>query len=270
MQLTIIQQIILGVIQGITEWLPVSSSGFVTLVMSNFFKITDIGLLLQSALLLHLGTFFAALIYFRKDVAQFFTTLFKYKYQDKPSKKIFKFLFISTLISGIIGLLILKVLMSFGDYLEITGKAIIFFVGVLLLFTGIIQIKINSKGLKKEVHLRNKDGVLLGFAQGLASLPGISRSGITISALLLEKFDDTTALRLSFLMSLPIVLFGNIFLNLSDFGKVSGSSLVYGLLASFIFGILTIHLLMKISKRINFGWFVLIFAFLMLGSLFLI
>lgn len=262
----ILIQILLGAIQGITEWLPISSSGVVTLINSNFLGISDIGQLLHIALFLHLGTFFAALIYFRKEVLHLFKTLSQYKYQDDASKKTLKFLITATIISGIIGLSILKLLTSFEGYLEITGKTITFAIAILLLITGIIQIKIKNRGLKKERELENKDGIILGLAQGVSSLPGISRSGITISTLLLKNFDDTTALRLSFLMSLPIVLVGNIFLNLNDFAQITSVS-IYGLLASFIFGLLTISGLMKISRKINFGWFALIFALVMLGSL---
>ena len=136
-----------------------------------------------------------------------------------------------------------------------------------MLFTGIIQIKIKTKGLKKEDEIETKDSLFLGLAQGLATLPGVSRSGITVSTLLLKKFDDTSALRLSFLMSLPIVLLGNIFLNLPDFFEIFSVNSLYGLAASFVFGLLTIHGLMRLSKRINFGWFIFIFAILMLGSL---
>ena len=207
------------------------------------------------------------MIYFRKDVIHLIKTLFTYKYQDEPSKKTLKFLIIATLISGVLGLIFVLTLYSFESQLGLTGKTITAFVGVLLLFTGIIQIKIKEKGLRKEREIKNSDSVLLGFVQGLSSLPGISRSGITISALLLRKFDDTTALRLSFLMSLPIVLLGNIFLNLPDFMKIASSTSLYGLLASFVFGILTIHGLMRVSRKINFGWFVLIFALVMLVSL---
>ncbi len=267
MQLTIIQQIILGIIQGVTEWIPISSSAMTTLVMSNFYNITDISFLIHSTLLLHLGTFFAALIYFRKDVWNLTKSLFNYKNSEKEIQNILKFLIISTIISGIIGLIILKFLMNFNDVLDITSKSIVFFVGILLLFTGIIQIKIKNRGLRKENEITNNDSVFLGIAQGAALLPGVSRSGITISSLLLKKFDDTTALRLSFLMSLPIVLLGNIFLNLPDLFEIANTTSIYGLLTSFVFGLATISGLMKLSKKINFGWFVLIFALLMLGSL---
>lgn len=105
----------------------------------------------------------------------------------------------------------------------------------------------------------------MGFVQGLASLPGLSRSGITVSTLLLRKFDDTSALRLSFLMSLPVILMANIFLNLSYFSITSAT--IYGLLSSFIFGYATIALMMKFSRKINWGYFVIIFALIMILSI---
>ena len=214
MPLTILQQIILGIIQGITEWLPISSSGILALIMSNFFGITDLGFLLHTALLLHLGTFFAALIYFRREAWNLTKALFNYKNSDKETKLVLKFLIITTLITGIIGIFILKILTFIN--LELTGKTISFVIGFLLLITGIFQIKVRQRGLRKEINLKNNDSLLLGIMQGLSSIPGLSRSGITISTLLLKKFDDTSALRLSFLMSLPVVLLGNIFLNVAD------------------------------------------------------
>lgn len=266
MQLTIIQFLVLGIIQGVTEWLPISSSGMITLAMSNLYGITDFNFLLRNALFLHLGTFFAALIYFRKEVYKLFSGLFNYKkLKNLETKKTLNFLILSTIITGIVGIIILKFLSSLN--LNLTSKAINLFVGIFLLITAGTQIKVKQKGLRKISNIKKSDSFVAGLTQGLASLPGISRSGITISTLLLKKFDDTTALKLSFLMSLPIVLLGNIFLNINDltFGITLAS--FFGLIFSFIFGLITIHGLMKISKRINFGWFVLIFAILMLLSL---
>jgi len=264
MVFTVIQQLILGLIQGITEWLPLSSSGMLTLALTNLFLITSIEDLIRTALFLHLGTFLAALIYFRKNVKKIFITLFNYKNQSTDSKNIFNFLLISTIVSGILGLLILFTLISFESILELTGKTITFFIGIFLLFTGIIQLKPKKAGLKKIRDLQKRDGFVLGLAQGVAVIPGISRSGITLSALLLKKFDDTTALKLSFLMSLPIVLIGNVILNLEDL--VFSSTMLFALLASFVFGLLTIHGLIKLSRKINFGWFAIIFAVLMIVS----
>lgn len=267
MDLTIAQQILVGIIQGITEWIPISSSGFLALIFANLFQVTDLTVIIQSILWLHLGTFFAALIYFRKDVAHLFVSLFRYKKSDKPTKKTINFLIISTIISGLIGLFIIKALTLSQENLSITGKTISLGVGILLLITGILQLRVKKQGLRKLKDVSWVDSVITGIGQGLSSLPGLSRSGITVSTLMLRKFNDTTALRLSFLMSLPIVLIGNIFLNIPDFGVTPLS--IWGLVFSFIFGLLTIHALMKLSKKINFGWFVLIFALLMIVSFFI-
>lgn len=265
MDLTIFQYFILGLIQGITEWIPLSSSGILTLIISNFFNITNLEKILSKVLLLHLGTFFSALFYFRKDVKKLTKSFFNYKKSKQEEKKILNFIFISTIVSGLIGIFILLFLKN--QNFELTGKTISFIVGFFLLLTGIFQVKIKQKGLKKEIDLEKKDSFFLGIAQGFSAFPGISRSGITISALLLKKFDDSSSLRLSFLMSLPIIFFGNIIINYKEL-FFSINSLV-GIFSSFIFGLLTIHIMMKVSKKINFGWFVIIFAFLMMASFFI-
>jgi len=264
MELTILQTLILGIVQGITEWIPISSSAAIVLILSNFYQITSTEILVRTALFFHMGTFLAALVYFRKDVVELIKNLFNYKYTDQTQKRTIRFLFISTVVSGIVGIVLIKTLYSFEDVITLTGKTISFAVGVLLLFTALIQLKIRQGGIKRERNLKMNDGIFLGLMQGIAVLPGISRSGITVSTLLLKKFDDTTALRLSFLMSLPIVLIGNIVLNLEDF--VFSTTGLYGILAAFVFGLLTIHTLMKLSKKINFGWFIFIFAILMMAS----
>ncbi len=261
MSLSIFQYFVLGILQGIFEWLPVSSSAILDLVLANLFSITDVKALMTISLFLHLGTFFSALIYFWKDIKILTKTLFNYSSSSDSEKKFFNYIFYSTIITGILGFLIWKLIGAFSNSLELTGKVITLAIGILLLLTGVIQIKVKVKGNKKIKDLKTKDGIILGTAQGLALLPGISRSGITISLLLLKKFDGKTALRLSFLMSLPIVLIANIFLNTSAFSFSFPA--IIGFLTSFLFGILTISALMKLSQKINFGWFVLLFGILL-------
>lgn len=267
MVFSIFAYIILGIIQGITEWLPISSSAMTTLVLSNFFGITSLDFLIKTSLFLHLGTFLAALIYLRKDVLQLFKTLFNYRKSDEHDRKLFNFILTSTLISGFIGIIIIKLLLNFESFVNLTGKTISLIIGILLLITGFLQLSSRKKGNRKILNLNSKDNILLGIAQGFSSLPGLSRSGITVSTLMLRKIENSSALKLSFLMSLPIVLAGNILLNIGD--TVISANAFYGLIASFIFGLLTISGLVKISKKINFGWFVLIFAVLMIISIFI-
>ncbi len=259
------EQIVLGIVQGVVEWLPVSSEGVILLVIKNFFDTeAGMGAIIHHALFLHLGTFLAALVYFRKDVALLFKALFNYKSSDLETKKIFNFLLTATLISGFLGLVLVMVFIELEDQLALSAKAVTAAVGLLLLITGWLQIKAKNGGCKKVVELNGKDGVLLGLTQGFAALPGLSRSGLTISVLLLRKFSGASALKLSFLMSLPIVLIGNLVFNFNDFAF--STEAVVGLLFAFLFGILTIDLLLKTAKKFEFGWFVLGFGVLVVLS----
>jgi len=261
------QQVLLGIIQGITEWIPISSEGMLLFITSNFFSPTtvDIELFLRQALFLHLGTFFAALIYFRKRVKELVEGVFNYERSDPETRRTLKFLLISTVISGIVGMAILNFfeLVKIQE-IPITSAFVNFFIGSLLLITGSMQLKASSAGYRREYHLKNTDSVLLGFLQGLAVLPGLSRSGLTVSGLLFRNINETTALKLSFIMSLPIVLLGNIILNFRDFIFIK--SMFFGLLVSFIFGLMTIHVLMYFSRRVKFGHFVISFGLLAIAA----
>lgn len=263
-----LEQIILGTIQGIAEWLPVSSEGILVLVEKNILHSGDgIEVIIQKALFLHLGTFLAALVYFRKDVFSLSKAFFRYKSAENNKKKLLKFLIITTLLSGLLGVLLLKGLAGLDKRVsystQIYGAQIItLLIGCALLITAFLQIRVSKKGCKKVDQLTDSDGILLGLMQGLAAVPGLSRSGLTVSILLLRRFDDACALKLSFLMSLPIVLGGNIILNLNHLAF--SIEQVVGLLFSFVFGLLTINLLLKLAKKINFGYFVLFFGLLVI------
>lgn len=262
----IFQHLILGIIQGIAEWLPVSSEGVLVLVKTRFFpEVIAIADLLKIALLLHLGTFFAALIYLWNDVSNLFKTLFHYRNSDISSKKLLKFLIISTFISGIIGLFFLYFISGAEKSVTLTGRGITVIIGFFLLGTASIQLKARHIGHKDRSQLSKLDSFILGIGQGISTLPGISRSGITTSLLLIRNFDKKEALKISFLMSLPIVLGGNLVINIGLFTSLSLASVI-GIISAFVFGLLAIHGFIKLSERINFGWFVLIIAFLMILS----
>jgi len=255
----------LGVIQGIAEWLPVSSEGMIALVETNFFGKSDVGGIVRLALFLHLGTFLAALIYLRREVKAILISLIRYRSSTPEERSILHFLIISTIFSGLLGITLLKGLEQFESQIEFSGRTLTALIGILLLVTAWLQLKKKDFGTRMAGDLNSKDSILLGLAQGLAVLPGLSRSGLTVSVLLLRKVDDENALKLSFLLSLPIVLAGNIILNLEMFTSISSAAL-WGLVLSFIFGLATIHILIKLARKINFGYFVGIFGFLMIGA----
>lgn len=250
------EQIILGIVQGIAEWLPISSEGMIILVKTHFFPAgQSFASIVRTALFLHLGTFFAALIYFRKDVLKLCVGLLNFRQLSEENKKIFSFLLYTTIISGCLGFGLMKIFEKIIDQFDTTGRVITLCVGCLLFITAYLEIKAKKSGYRPAIQLTLKDSLILGIAQGFAVLPGLSRSGLTVSSLLLLKFDKTTALKLSFLMSLPIVLAGNIILNINEL-TVSANGLV-GLLFSFIFGLATIHLLLKLAEKVNFGYFMI-------------
>ena len=260
-----LEKIILGIAQGLTEWIPISSEGIIILIKTHYFPAGEsLEMMVRQALQLHFGTFLAALVYFRQDVGKLTKALFRFKGQPKETQKLFVFLCISTIISGIIGLLLLKLFSAFTSQSNMQERVITLAVGFFLLGTAFLELRAKKGGYRSIEDIKLSDSLLLGVVQGLACLPGLSRSGLTVSVLLLRKFDKTYALKLSFLMSLPIVLAGNIFLNCSTFDWPLEAFV--GIFSAFLFGLATIHLLLKIAENINFGYFVLLFGLLTILS----
>lgn len=229
---------ILGIIQGIFEWLPISSEGVVALV-SQFFgqglKPIDI------ALFLHLGTLLAVLIYFRDDWRKVIL------FQDLP---LLRFLVIATVISLIIGFPLYQLLRDSS-----VGGGLLLIMGFGLLLTAYFHKKRQFFNLSLE-----KLAVLAGALQGLSVIPGLSRSGSTIFSLSLGNLKPVEILKFSYMMSLPVVLASSIYLFLDNPGFILESW--PALIASFIVGLLSLRFLITLSLRINFFNFALVFAIL--------
>lgn len=257
----------MGLVQGVAEWLPVSSEGMIALAKANFFDYLGVEELLRFALFLHLGTAMAALLYLRRDVFRLLKSLFAYERSPADDRALVRFLLVSTAVSGTLAFIMLRVLVGLEEKIGLGGRGVTLAVGAMLLVTAYLQIRKKGESQKEAKDLKLVDSIMLGVAQGLASLPGLSRSGTTVSALLFRGFSGKEALRISFLMSIPIVLAGNVALNIGDF--VLSSAYLIGMAASFVFGLATIHILLKFAGRVNFGYFVLIFGALMILSAFM-
>jgi len=247
----IIQAIILGIVQGLTEFLPVSSSAHLVFV-------TDILGLPQNVAfdtILHLGTLVAVVGYFRKDVLKIITSFinsiidvfhgkFKEGLQEEPFKKLSWLLIIGTIPAGLAGILLQKQFESLFNSL--------FYVGIFLLITGFLlwgaeRVK---TGHKDEQDMTLKNALVIGIFQAIAIAPGISRSGATISAGLFSGLNRELAARFSFLLSIPAIL-GAAVVQVKDINgiDVNAAVLIAGFLASMIFGYLAIKLLLKIIKE---------------------
>lgn len=250
--LTIFEAIILGIIQGITEWLPISSQGMTSLIMINVFN-KSLADSLPIAIWLHTGTLLSAVVYFRKDVKEIITEIPAYlTSRDLRQKKgsLITFLLISTLITGIIGLPLILLATGIEDF---SGKLATALIGLLLIITGLLQISASNMEKKRDKPVI-MDSLIVGIAQGFAALPGISRSGITVSTLLLRNIEASQALRLSFLMSIPAVIAAD--LGMGAMGLLSFDiASMLALFFAFIVGILTIDLFIKAAKIFDFSKF---------------
>ena len=255
----------LGIFQGIVEWLPLSSEGINSLIMVNF-----CGKSLAEAafysIWLHTGTLLAAIIYFRAELVGLLRNVPSYiknPKSDTGKNRLTTFLIVSTVLTGIIGLPILLFGISNAN---VSGGAATAFIGILLIFTGLLQKYSKNSFEKKEITLL--DSALLGILQAFSVLPGISRSGITTSTLLLRKYDARSALKLSFLMSIPAVFVAEVGLGALDMIVVD----VYSMLSvaiSFIVGLLSIGILMNVAHKINFGNFCIFLGILSLLVVFI-
>ncbi len=267
MNADLLNNLIMGVIHGLTQWLPISSQSALIFFKNNFFAdAIPLSNFIKFILLLHLGTFFSALVYFWSDIKLLVRTAFNYKRADIPSKKLLNFIIFSTVISCLFGFVIIGFLSSEDHTVAIVGKAISLFIGFLLLGIASIELRHSSSNHKDRSRLGNIDSLILGIGQVISVFPGVSRSGITSSLLLLRNYDKKEALKISFLMSMPIILLGNLFLNSGYIISSFTTATVVALIFSFIAGLLSLYLIMKFVDKISYGWFVLITAIITIAS----
>jgi len=226
---------LLGIIQGLTEFFPVSSSGHLV-ILQKLLRISADEVTLSVAL--HLGTTLALIIFFFKDIIKVFR-----------SAKLLKLIIIVTVITGTIGL-------AGKDFFE-SLFGLPRWVAIFLSVTGVILIITQEVKDNKRNALNTKDALILGLAQGIAIIPGISRSGITIATLLFRKIDRETSFRFSFLAAIPAVL-GATILKARDFtfaGTGELLNLATGFLFSFLVGLLSLWMLGKILRKAKLHYF---------------
>ncbi len=233
------EAIILGIIQGIAEWLPISSEAMVTLAGKFLFN-TEYKEALGTAIWLHSGTTLSAIIYFRNDVITIIKSIFS------GNRSLLFFLTIATLSTSISAIPLL--LLAFS--IELPDVLFTLFIGIFLLLISYLQ---KSKHISKsDDSTTSKKAVISGIVQGFAVLPGVSRSGLTVAALLSQKFSLKESLRLSFLMSIPVTGGIQIFLPLVSDGFSITAPLILGSLVACAVGLLTIKTLMEFAQRISF------------------
>jgi len=269
------KSIIMGFIQGVAEFLPISSSGHLAIMKHILHISTDTGLLFD--VLLHLGTLVAIFIAFWKDIKELIVEGFliigdcfanvarliknltakdKVEYKKiiaTPYRRFVILIIVSTIPTAIIGIV-------FKNAFEIAGETLLI-PGLCLILTGILLTIADrvKTGKKTEENASFKDAGLIGVAQGFAILPGLSRSGTTITACLLSGFDRSYAVKYSFIMSIPAVL-GAAVLELKDLSLdlIDKSLLINyfaGTVVAGVVGYICIKTMLVIVKGKKFKYF---------------
>jgi len=243
-----LEALILGLIQGLTEFLPVSSSGHLEIIKVLFGDNSLPKESLTYTVILHLATALSTIVIFRKELLEIIKGLFQFKNNEE-----FKFslkIIISMIPAAIIGVL-------FEEELEAMFSGNILFVGFMLLITAALLL-FADKAKSTDKNVSYKSSLIIGISQAIAMLPGISRSGATISTSVLLGVDRTRAAKFSFLMVVPLILgkvakdilSGNIAIESEQL-----SSYGIGFFAAFISGLLACTWMIALVKRSKLSYF---------------
>lgn len=262
--MNLIQAILMGIVQGLSEFLPISSSAHLVFT-SNFYKVmANIPIHEQSTqevffdIMVHLGTLVAVLIFFRKDVLNILLALmnaFKNKDWSDREAKLGLYIIIGTVLTLALALPLHDVAENLVFSPSIVG-ILLFITGFVLLYSEYISKHVAAK--KETVDL--KTSILIGLAQGLAALPGFSRSGWTIATGLFAGLDRTTAARYSFLLSIPIILGASMVypfvkIDLHEAASFNWLAIICGTIVSGIVGYLCIKYFMKFISKFSLAFF---------------
>lgn len=252
--MNLLEAIILGILQGLTEFLPVSSSGHLEIGKALLgLKLTG-NESLMFTVVVHFATAAATLVVYKKDIVQIFNGLIKFK--DNEETRFVGLIIISMIPAGVIGVL-------FEKELEALFEGKIAFVGAMLLVTGVLLfVADKSKASTKSISLLH--AFIIGSAQAIAILPGISRSGATISTSVILGIDRDKAARFSFLMVIPII-FGKIILDADDLiqeasavespTQIPFKVLFVGFATAFLVGIAACKLMIAMVKKAQLKYF---------------
>ena len=267
--MNLMQAILMGIVQGLSEFLPISSSGHLVFT-SNFYKVFKGIEIVQESnqeifldIMLHFGTLIAVLIFFRKDIMEILRALYiglKTKKFSDINCKIGLYIILGTIITVLVALPMEKI----AEKLVYTPAI----VGILLFITGIVLFysEYMSKRIATKTEVDLKTSIFIALAQGIAALPGFSRSGWTIATGLFNGLDRLTAAKYSFLLSIPIILGASMvypFLKIDVAEAVTYNWLAIGIgtLVSAVVGYLCIKYFLKFVAKFSlaiFGYYCLI------------
>ena len=269
--MTTLQGFLLGILQGVAEFLPISSSGHLALAQS-LFGLEDVPLLYD--IFLHMATLLAVTIYFwpkiwalLKCFGRWITKKQKSDNQvqisendllcptDKIGQKTIIAIIVATIITGAFGVVTSKLIPDLSVKFVCGGFLV---TSALLIISSIMEKRQSAKGPNEFTGISIKQSIIIGIMQGFGTLPGISRSGSTIAGALFGGVNRSLAGEFSFIVSIPAIL-GAFILELKDLGQMSSSigaaPIIAGCISSFAVGYFSLSVLMKIIKKGKLQWF---------------
>lgn len=269
--MTVLQGFLLGILQGVAEFLPISSSGHLALAQS-LFGLEDVPLLYD--IFLHMATLLAVTIYFwpkiwalLKCFGRWITKKQKSDNQvqisendllcptDKIGQKTIIAIILTTAITGTFGIFTSKLIPDLSIKFVCGGFLV---TSALLIISSIMEKRQSAKGTNEFTGISIKQSIIIGIMQGFGTLPGISRSGSTIAGALFGGVNRSLAGEFSFIVSIPAIL-GAFILELKDLGQMSSSigaaPIIAGCISSFAVGYFSLSVLMKIIKKGKLQWF---------------
>ena len=260
--MTIFEAIVLGVIQGLTEYLPVSSSGHLAIGSALFGIEAENNLVFT--VMVHVATVFSTLVILWKEIVWVINGLFKFKLNDE-TKYVFNIL-ISMIPIAIVGLF-------FKDSVEAIFSSGVLIVGVMLIVTALLLTLTHYIKPRQKDKISNRDAFIIGLSQAVAVIPGLSRSGTTIATGLLLGNNKANLAQFSFLMVIPPIL-GEALLDvikisqgLDVTGTVSGSALLAGFISAFIAGCIPCKWMLNIVRKGKLIYFAIYCAIVGLATI---
>lgn len=235
----LLEAIFLGLVQGLTEWLPISSSGHLVIVQ----QLLGMEVPLFFDVLLHFGTILAVFAFFWKDILKILKSLFKLDFKSQDGR-LGLYIIVGNVPVALTGYYLHDVFESFFSNLFVVALALII-TGILLFLTKY------TRGRRK---LNFYDSLVVGIAQAFSLVPGLSRSGSTISTGLFRGLDRESVFKFSFLLAVPAVIGGNLLELNQGLGEV-GLEMVVGTVIAAIMGYLSLKFLFRTLKKGKFYWF---------------
>lgn len=268
--MNVLQSVLLGALQGVAEFLPISSSGHLA-IAQKLFGLEEVPLLFD--VILHLATLLAVVIFFRKRIGQLFGVLFRWIGRkpekaelaadamgicssDKAGRKTIVAVIISTIITGVLGVVSSKLIPELPVLFVFIGFIV---TSALLIVSAVLAKKKSADDSQNKCEgVTVLQSVVIGIFQGVGTLPGISRSGSTIAGGLFSGLNREACGEYSFIVSIPAIL-GAFLLELKDLDQMAGVvgilPLIAGFVTAFVTGYAALAILMKIIKKGRLEWF---------------